>query len=724
MAFDLPTETDSSFDADSDWECYADDDVEFAAVDDDMQFESSDGVDVPFAEDDEAVWFAEASDANGELAAAASRPTTEDTSAAPLGSDSRGSVAGTLISVVLHVALLLNLAQLVIDDEPGWYEPPLEAFIVNDKPIEEEELKTVEYVLANPDERELEVREVINAARIGMAATENPRRESAPQQLTELLPSPREQHVYDVPEGLEVDDRIVVNGTTGRELVQIDSALDLITWEIANNLQESRVLIVWLLDASGSLTEQRKAIARRLRRIYGELNALQTQTDQLPRTELPLLSGVVTFGEKTTFVTPQPTENFDEIQSAIQNVEVDQSGVENIFGAVKQVCSNWSRYRTTQRRRILLITVTDEAGDDFSQSLEPAINVCQRFGAKAYVVGPTAVFGRRQGFVPYRAPEDGKMYQLPVDLGPESPVMETVVLPFWYAGSQFENLSSGFAPYALARLVHETGGVYFTTNMTTMSGLTPTGVFDAATLRTFAPDYRFGTAEDYMRDLAKHPLRKAVVEASIMSRTTQPPGTPQLYFAVTSGNFRQTATEAQKSAAKGQYMVESILQSFPPGIEKELAREDSARWRVNFCLTYGRLLAQRVRNLEYNYGLAWVKSNLANDDVDTKANRWNIRPSQKLNYAGTMRKTATLAEELLQRVVDEAPGTPWAVLASRELKDGFGIEIQQSYVAPPPPRPPAPRNTAPPKNKVQFAPDPKKPATPPPPPPKPVLPKL
>lgn len=714
MAFNLPTETESSFDVDSDWECYADEDVEFASADDDGLAEGSD--------DD--VWFAEASAADDESnSAATSAHGGEDADAYAAG-DSRGSVAGTLISVVLHVALLLNLAQLVIDDEPGWYEPPLEAFVVNEQLEEEEELETVEYVLADPDERELEVREVINAARIGMAATENPRRESSPQQLTELLPSPREQHIYDVPEGLEVDDRIVVNGTTGRELVQIDSALDLITWEIANNLQESRVLVVWLLDASGSLTDQRKAISRRLRRIYGELDALRENTDQLLPIEEPLLTGVVTFGEKTTFMTPQPTADFNEVQAAINNVAIDQSGVENVFGAVRQVCSNWSRYRTAHRRRILLVTVTDEAGDDFSQSLEPAIKVCQRFGAKAYVVGPTAVFGRRKGYVPYRAPEDGKTYQLPVDLGPESPVIETVLLPFWYSGSQFQNLSSGFAPYALARLVHETGGVYFTTNMTTMSGLTPTGVFDAATIKTFAPDYRFGRAEDYMRDLAKHPLRKAVVEASIVSRSAQPPGTPRTYFAVTAGNFRQTATEAQKSAAKGQYLVEMILQSFPSGIEKELAHEDSGRWRMNFCLTYGRLLAQRVRNLEYNYGLAWIKSNLANDDVSTKANRWTVKPSKKINYAGTMRKTAKLAEELLQRVVDEAPGTPWAVLASRELKDGFGIEIEQRYVAPPPPRPPARRNPARPKNKVQFAPEPKKPTPPPPPPPKPVLPRL
>ena len=556
--------------------------------------------------------------------------------------------------------------------------------------------------------------------------TEKPKKEVEPRPVEELIPQLREQRVYDVPEGTRMDENIVVNGTNGEAMIQLESALDRVTWEVAKNLQEKRVLLVWMLDGSGSIAKQKQVIAKRLRRVYGELDALQ-KTDQVPRHEIPLLSAVVSFGAETKFLTENPTEKFETILDAIQNAPVDPSGRENIFTAVKQVLTVWGRFRVQQHRRIMLVAVTDEAGDDFTEALEPSIALCQRNGAKAYVIGPSAVFGRRKGFVPYRAPENGKTYQLPIDLGPESAVIEVVDLPFWYSGNQYTYLSSGYAPYALARLVHETGGVYFMTNTTTMSGLTPLGVFDSAALKPFTPDYSFGSPKEYQRDLMKHPIRVAVVKAAFLSREYKANGTPRLDFRVNPGNFRQVASNAQKTVAVSQLAVDTILQgAFPDGIEDLLALEPSSRWRVNFALTYGRLLAQKVRSMEYNFAFAAMKSNLSNEDVRTKSNHWIVRPDTKINYAGNFRRVAETSRSLLELVVEEAPGTPWAVLAQRELKDGFGIKIQQRFIPPPPPPKPGAKKPAAPTKKVLFQQEKKKqaPQKPTPPPKPPVLPNL
>ena len=638
---------------------------------------------------------------------------------------SRGSIAGTVVSVIAHVWLLMNLAQMAVEEEQHWYEPPIDSRMVEVKNEEEVEV-TICYELANPDDRELEVKEVLNAASIGLAVTEKPKKEVEPRPVEELIPQLREQRVYDVPEGTRMDENIVVNGTNGEAMIQLESALDRVTWEVAKNLQEKRVLLVWMLDGSGSIAKQKQVIAKRLRRVYGELDALQ-KTDQVPRHEIPLLSAVVSFGAETKFLTENPTEKFETILDAIQNAPVDPSGRENIFTAVKQVLTVWGRFRVQQHRRIMLVAVTDEAGDDFTEALEPSIALCQRNGAKAYVIGPSAVFGRRKGFVPYRAPENGKTYQLPIDLGPESAVIEVVDLPFWYSGNQYTYLSSGYAPYALARLVHETGGVYFMTNTTTMSGLTPLGVFDSAALKPFTPDYSFGSPKEYQRDLMKHPIRVAVVKAAFLSREYKANGTPRLDFRVNPGNFRQVASNAQKTVAVSQLAVDTILQgAFPDGIEDLLALEPSSRWRVNFALTYGRLLAQKVRSMEYNFAFAAMKSNLSNEDVRTKSNHWIVRPDTKINYAGNFRRVAETSRSLLELVVEEAPGTPWAVLAQRELKDGFGIKIQQRFIPPPPPPKPGAKKPAAPTKKVLFQQEKKKqaPQKPTPPPKPPVLPNL
>jgi hypothetical protein len=262
--------------------------------------------------------------------------------------------------------------------------------------------------------------------------------------------------------------------------------------------------------------------------------------------------------------------------------------------------------------------------------------------------------------------------------------------------------------------------------MTTMSGLTPIGKFDDDTLKRFAPDYRFGEPEEFARDLRKHPLRTAVINAALMSQKTPIKSAPDLSLRVTDRNFRQVATDAQKAVAISQYQVESLLQAYPPGIERELDREPSLRWRMAFCLNYGRLLANRTRNMEYNYALASLKTTLAESDINTRSNHWVFHPSPDTNYSGaSSRKGSKLATELLTRVVTEAPGTPWAMMAERELRHPFGLRVDERFIKPPPPPSHNKANNAPAKPRPIFfdtAAKKQPPAAPPPKPP--VLPKL
>lgn len=659
------------------------------------------------------------------------RPALDDVILLELADDDRGdrtrsrtAWGGLLVSLLLHGWLMINLGGWLLPDPVEALEPVLETTFA--KAVIHQEIEdAIPFELANPDDRELEVREVTNAMSLGLAVVQNIPKVAAPakQLLDEARVDLAKLPAYDVPEGLKFDDRLVVKGSTGEQMIQIESALDRVTWEIAQNLQESKLLVVWLLDGSASLKTQREAVAKRLRRIYGELGVLE-DTSTIPRHDKGLLSAVVMFGEKTNFLV-KPTDKFDEVQEGIVNLPTDSSGVENVFTAIKQTVNLWSSYRTEQHRRIMLITITDEAGDDFGKPHLDAIGLCRRYGARAYVIGPTAPFGKRRGFVPYVAPEDGKTYQLPIDLGPEAAMAENVNLPFWFSGPQYEYLSSGFAPYALARLVSETGGVYFLTNMTTMAGLAPIGRFDEATLRTFAPDYSFGEIDEFAKDVRKHPLRVCVLNAAQMSQKFKVKGAPRLDLRVTANNFRQVATDAQKEVAESQYMLDAMLQAFPPGIEKQLDREPSLRWRMAFCLNYGRLLANRTRNLEYNSALALMKTTLSEGDINSRSNHWIFHPSPDVKNSGVAsKKGAQLAVELLNRVIAEAPGTPWAIMAARELQYPFGIRVEERYIPPPPPPSQNKAQPAAPKPRPLFVQEPKKQQPPAPPPKPPVLPKL
>lgn len=615
----------------------------------------------------------------------------EDDGLPPRDSSWMGSLAGASLSILFHLWLLFTLSGIAFDQREPLDPEPLDTRFDN-APVPEAPVEVVDYELANPDDRETEVRKAINSMSVGLELATKPNQESAPVPVTEMEVNPdiKALPMYDIPQGREISKTLVVPGTTGEALVQLDTALDRVTWEIARNLQEKKVLVVWLLDASGSLGPQRQVLQKRLKRIYGELDAL-AYSDQIPRMEQPMLSGVVTYGSKTLFMTKEPTDQFEDILTAVQDAPTDESGVENVFEAVNRVMDAWHKYRTDNGRRLLLVTVTDEAGDDHGPAMELAITKCQRYGAKAYVIGPASPFGRRKGLVPYVAKENGQTYQIPVDLGPETVVVENVDLPFWYEGPQYTYLSSGYGPYALSRLVKETGGVYFMTNMTTTSGLSTVGEFDPGLMKAYVPDYKYSSPDQFMKDLIRYPLRAAVVAAAEYSQTTnlRAQGTPQMEFRVQPNNFRQAFSDAQRSAAISSLAIDNILARMPPNVDKLYSSEPSVRWRLAFSLNYGRLLAQKIRAFEYNSALAQLKTSYAEADIQNKVNHFIFRPSKELTYAPSLKKQVGIAEAHLQRVLSEAPGTPWAVMAARELRDGFGIKLIERFI---PPDPPAPKN--------------------------------
>jgi len=652
----------------------------------------------------------------------------EDDDRPPRDTSWLSGLVGSGLSILFHIWLIVTLAGIVFDERDPIEYQPIDTRFENEHVPDPLEEQPREFELANPDDREFDVKKAINAASVGLEFAEKPPHESAPTLFNnmEINPELRSLPHFDIPLGREISKTLVVPGSTGEAFIQIETALDRVTWEIASNLQEKKLLVVWLIDGSASLGPQREIVAKRLRRIYGELGALEA-AEQIPKMDRGIMTGVVAFGSQTTFVTKEPTDKFDDILHALKVAPTDQTGIENVFTAVCQVIDKWQqKYRFDHGRRILLIVVTDEAGDDHGAPLEAAIVKCQHIGAKAYVIGPAAPFGRRKGYVPYVAKENGKTYQLPVDLGPETVVVENVDLPFWYDGPQYNYLSSGFGPYALTRLVKETGGAYYMSNMTTTSGLSTIGSFDAGIMKAFEPDYHYSSPAQYLKDINKHPLRAAVFGAAEFSQTTlvQGQGTPQMEFRVQANNFRQIFTEAQKSAAITGFVVENILSRVPPQAEKWYAAEPSMRWRLAFDLNYGRLLAHRVRSMEYNSALAQMKNSYSDVDISKKANHFILRADRELNYAPTMKRLAKAAEERLRKVLDDAPGTPWALLAARELKDGFGIRVTERFIPPPPPAPPAKPGT--PKAGPKFINPPKEnvPTKPAPKPVEPVLPKL
>lgn len=439
----------------------------------------------------------------------------------------------------------------------------------------------------------------------------------------------------------------------------VEGAIDRLTFELASSLRQKKTLAIWLFDASLSVKPRRDAIADRFENVYRQLESLDVDSDRA------LKSVVATFGNKFELYTEDAVDDIRPLIPKVRSIPADETGVEHVFYAVGQLVKKFQRYRTQSARNVMIFIITDERGDDMNL-MEEVIHQCRRYGIKVYVVGNAAPFSRQQSYT--RWTYEGVTELLPMDTGPETVMPEALQLPFWgTSGPSLDQLSSGYGPYALTRLCKESGGLYF------IADDNEDHKFDPGLMRTYPPDYL--TMRDYEAGLRKNKAKAALVMASTKTNVEKVP-VPRLTFRADSDNLlREEITAAQKPAAllDGQLMtIERILAE---GV-KDRDKVTEPRWRAAYDLAVGRVLAMRTRIFGYNSLLAEMKG-LPKQFEKKDNNQWRLVPSKEITAGAQVKKLSKEALKYLNRVIDEHPGTPWALLAERELSQPLGWEWKE-----------------------------------------------
>jgi hypothetical protein len=462
----------------------------------------------------------------------------------------------------------------------------------------------------------------------------------------------------------------------------VRGAIDRLTVEIEASLRQENTLVVWLFDATPSMKSRRDEIADRFENVYRQLGLLGVGGNGA------LTTAVATFSKTTHYLTKKPVADVGTIQKAIRKIEDEDDdkghAVENVFAAAVSAGERFRNFRlgSKDRRRVMIVIVTDERGSDF-RKVEDAIVKLRRLGMRVYCVGDDAVFGRVEHHIPYVYPDGFRGYGY-TERGPETPELENVDLPFWGGGRQLEEMTSGFGPYSLSRLCAETGGLFL------ISEELPGPKFDPAILRNYSPDYR--PIKDYVAERARNGAKEALFEAAKIScdekhgvRKEMP--RPQLVFRADNDNtLRQQITEAQKPLAELDYRLNEMHTLLETG-ERDRSRLDTPRWRASFDLSMGRVLAMRARALGYNLMLAEMKVS-PRPFQDATSNTWRIEPASEEKSPPKIQKFAKRAREYLQGVIEEHRGTQWEALAKEELKSPMGWDWHESRVNYPPPAPP------------------------------------
>ena len=481
-------------------------------------------------------------------------------------------------------------------------------------------------------------------------------------------------------------------------------AIDRITQEILLSLEQRKTLVVWLFDQSRSLDHQRKAIYDRLDRIYEELRVIESSNNPAfqKHDDKPLLTAVVAFGRKISLRTRTPTDNLAVIKRAVALIEGDGDGTELTFSAIFMAANKFKSYREPDpidrepKRNVMIVVFSDEAGDD-QEYLDKAINVCRRYEMPAYVVGVPAPFGRKEALVKWVDP-DPKFKQRPdwgvVTQGPESALRERLQLRFSGSGGEPAAIDSGFGPYGLTRMCYETGGIYFAVHPNRESrGAVSRGqtarfsahlqhFFDPEVMRPYRPDYV--TRKEYLSRLAANKARAALVGAAERSVVT-PLERPRLRFPKRSeAALVKALSKAQHAAAKAAPQVDLLHEMLRRGAA-DRDKETVPRWQAGYDLAMGRAAAAKVRVDGYNAMLARAKLGMA--FADPRNDTWLLVPSDNIGADSRLEKLVERARFYLNRVGSEHAGTPWSLLAQRELKEPLGWRWQEIRTGVNQPRP-------------------------------------
>jgi hypothetical protein len=309
-----------------------------------------------------------------------------------------------------------------------------------------------------------------------------------------------------------------------------------------------------------------------------------------------------------------------------------------------------------------------------------------------YVVGRPAPFGRETAYVKWVDPDpkyDQRPQWTPVTLGPETLAPEALKLRF-VDGSDGELLDSGFGPYALTRLCYETGGLYFSTHPNRVVGRRVSGdetdnlsahfaaFFDDDAMRPYQPEYV--SAAEYVRRVQASRARRALVEAAQLTWTSQLEGMQLRFPKRDDAELAQLLTTAQQMAAVLQPKLDLLCQTLLAG-EQDRADESEPRWQAGYDLAAGRALAAKVRADGYNMMLAKAKQGM--EFKQERNNTWVLRPGEEFAATG-LERLAEQAISYLERARDEHPGTPWELVARRELETPLGWRWDEDYSNLPP----------------------------------------
>jgi len=452
------------------------------------------------------------------------------------------------------------------------------------------------------------------------------------------------------------------------EASEIGVALDQLAREILRHLKDHKLTVVWLFDESTSMQDDQKTIIEKFDRVSSEL---KLNIDPNKKAAGALNHAIIGFGQGIDYVLEKPREDIDLIGRAIKKLRIDSTGIENTMRAIRDVVDRYANL-VRKDRKLLIVLVTDESGDD-GDGVEEAKQALKKYKVPLYVIGRQSLFGYPFAHHRYMDPVTKDVYYPVIRRGPETADVENYQWDGLY--ERWDEQPSGFAPYELARLTRESGGVYFLLpSEEFMRVRKREQAYSITQLKEYLPEY--DNRMSYVERRNSSPLRQTIY-AIIMQ------GKSFIYrreFPIDTGELVKAAhEEGEKATLRLNDLLE--VQKRLEGLEKVRDREPEKRWQAHYELMLAQTVAFQVKAFEYRALMASIisappqpKGQPAADMMITWVVDHTKKPLAARNL--TAKKYAD-AERLLKAVIAKHPKTPWADLAQDTLDRGFSVQLNE-----------------------------------------------
>jgi hypothetical protein len=472
--------------------------------------------------------------------------------------------------------------------------------------------------------------------------------------------------------GLDLGGSGMIAGDVMFDAKNVGESLDQIAREILRHLTQHKLTVIWLFDESSSMKDDQQEVHQKFDRITNEL---KMHEDPKKKGTEPLTHAIVGFGEDIHYVLKTPTADIERIGRAIDKLRVDDSGTENTLHAINEVIGNYS-YLVKKDHKLLIVLITDESGDD-GPYIEEAHQVVLEKRVPLYVIGRQSLFGAERAHLEYRDPVTKDIYWPWIRRGPETAGVE--LLQWDGLHDRWEEQPSGFAPYELARLSKDSGGIYFLLpSEENMRVHQREKAYKIADLKEYMPDYKSRNA--YMAERNKSELRRSLAQIIEETRWNNGPDGRVFYPRHFPIDPQAMIPAAQEATALASARLEILLriQERLESLRKLRDREPEKRWQANYDLMLAQIVTYQIKSYEYRACLAEMIKNPPRPKVMPNADlivEWEMNHSRerKADRSKTEKKYAE-AKRLLEEVIKLHPKTPWADLAQDEINRGFGVQ--------------------------------------------------